>query len=156
MKIKQIDEEIGLINVELKQLKKNIQDPYDWRNFRLPENKSAAKAVINNLTLCYYSEDQVSQINTDKNFDSKNAEPYIVDNSNRLNPLPSQRHKRAAIEVAKKIWSQNPDITIAEMVLSDPINAVFDGKTYSEKTIRTWIKDYCPNNSRGRRPKRAK
>lgn len=156
VKIKQIDEEIGLINVELKQLKKNIQDPYDWKNFRLPENKSEAKAVIDNLTLCYYREAQVSQVNMNGGLtDSSNPESYIADNSNRINPLPSQRHKIAVIKVAREIWGQKPDITIAEMIGLDAINLVCEGKVYSEKTLRNWIKEYCPNRSQGRRPKRS-
>jgi len=60
-------------------------------------------------------------------------------------------------EIAKKIWSQNPNITIREMSESEEILEYTknqQGELYSEKTIRDWIKDLCPNRSPGR-PKKS-
>lgn len=67
---------------------------------------------------------------------------------------PSQRHKIECRKIAKILWEKDPTITIADMIYKDELNKVLDGKTYSEKTIRSWIKDLCPNRSPGRRPKK--
>jgi hypothetical protein len=68
---------------------------------------------------------------------------------------PNQKHKIECRKVAKKIWDENPSITIADMILSDEISNVCEGKVYAEKTLHNWIKDLCPNRSPGRRPKKS-
>jgi hypothetical protein len=83
---------------------------------------------------------------------------YTELNSHTTEPAkklrPSQQHKQNCREVAKALWDENPEITIADMVLRDEITQACDGKLYAEKTIRDWIKDLCPNRSPGRRPKK--
>jgi len=64
---------------------------------------------------------------------------------------PNQRHKIQCRNVAKKIWEKHPTITIANMICKDETIEACDGKLYTEKTIRNWIKDLCPDRSRGRR-----
>jgi hypothetical protein len=66
---------------------------------------------------------------------------------------PNQRHKEAVIAVAKKLWKTNPKITIEEMAYNDEINRVCEGRVYTPKTIRNWIKVDCPNRKSGRRAK---
>jgi hypothetical protein len=68
---------------------------------------------------------------------------------------PNQLHKLKCREVAQKIWKEDPSITIADMIHKDEINEVCDGKVYTEKTIRNWIKDLCPDRSPGRRRKKS-
>jgi hypothetical protein len=67
---------------------------------------------------------------------------------------PNQRHKIECRKIAAKIWENDPTITIADMIYRDEIAKVSTPKTYNEKTLRNWIKDLCPNRSRGRRPKK--
>ncbi len=67
---------------------------------------------------------------------------------------PSQIHKIKCREVAQKLWDEDPTLTIVDMTYKNEINAVFDGKSYVEKTIRDWIKDLCPDRSPGRRVKK--
>jgi hypothetical protein len=67
---------------------------------------------------------------------------------------PSQIHKEKCREVAEKLWGEDPTLTIVDMTYRDEINALFDGKIYTEKTIRKWIKDLNPDSSPGRRPKK--
>ena len=64
---------------------------------------------------------------------------------------PSYRHKRECRKIAKLIWSKNPEITIADMILSNDINKACDGHLYDEKVLRSWINDLCPDRSPGRR-----
>jgi hypothetical protein len=67
---------------------------------------------------------------------------------------PVQIHKERCREVAEKLWAEDPTLTIVDMTYKDEIHALFDGKSYVEKTIRKWIKDLNPDRSPGRRPKR--
>ena len=58
-------------------------------------------------------------------------------------------------EIATRIWDRQPDFTIAAMVNhSEIIHQARkpDGSSYSEMTIRNWIRDLCPNPKPGRRP----
>lgn len=85
-------------------------------------------------------------------YERKKLAPEKISNEKKLRP--SQRHKIAVIEAAKKIWKQDPTITIADMAYRDEINEVCEGKVYREKTIRGWIKHECPDRSPGRRSKK--
>jgi hypothetical protein len=52
--------------------------------------------------------------------------------------------------VAAKLWAQNPEITIEDMIWKYEINLVGgESKNYAEKTLRNWIKDLCLNRSLG-------
>ena len=68
-------------------------------------------------------------------------------------PRPDQRHRLACRKVAKELWKKDRSITISAMAERDEINRLFDGKVYQPATIRTWIKDLCPDRSPGRRKK---
>lgn len=71
---------------------------------------------------------------------------------------PNQRHRKLVRGLAEKIWSMNPEITIADMVKNGEIKKIAvtkKGKNYEEKTLHDWIKDLCPNRYPGRRPKRT-
>lgn len=66
---------------------------------------------------------------------------------------PSQRHKERCRAIAALLWANDPNVTIADMVLRDEI-ALYgcEGKNYTEQVLRTWISDLCPNRKPGRRP----
>lgn len=67
---------------------------------------------------------------------------------------PSQKAKKECRKIAKKIWEKNPQITIADMINHEdllPHTTKKDGIFYTEKTVRNWIKDLCPDRTRGRR-----
>ena len=52
------------------------------------------------------------------------------------------------------IWESEPSLTIEDLIYGDPINKYgCEGHTYSDKTLRNWVKDLCPNRQPGRRPK---
>lgn len=65
----------------------------------------------------------------------------------------SNRHKKLAREKAKEMWKKDPDLTIESIVNSPGINEAVGKTPYTEKAIRKWIKDLCPNPKPGRRPK---
>jgi hypothetical protein len=64
----------------------------------------------------------------------------------------SQKHRERCRAIAELKWQSEPDITIADMVISDEITVHgCQEKHYGEKTIRGWINDLAPNRSPGRR-----
>jgi hypothetical protein len=66
----------------------------------------------------------------------------------------SQRHKEQCRVVAERLWREDPNTTIQDMIFSDEITRDgCEGKVYAEKTLRKWINDLCPNRRPGRRPK---
>ena len=68
--------------------------------------------------------------------------------------LPCQRHRKAVQDIAEKIWSKEPGLTIVDMSKRSEIIHACEKETYSERTLRKWIKDFCPNRDPGRRPKK--
>lgn len=76
--------------------------------------------------------------------------------TNNLNP--SQKARLVCRGIAEKVWADNPHLTIAAMIDRKEIveaSTKAGGKLYSEKTVRNWIKDLCPDRSPGR-PKKQK
>jgi hypothetical protein len=67
---------------------------------------------------------------------------------------PDQRHKEECRAIAKKIWEKNPEMTIVDMIKTKEIDEIrkYKKKPYTDKTLRNWIKNLCPDRSKGRRP----
>jgi len=73
------------------------------------------------------------------------------------NLRPSQKAKIECRKIAEAIWRNSRKITIADMLNEDEIvfaSTKSNGDLYSEKTVRNWIKDLCPNRSPGRPKKK--
>ena len=56
--------------------------------------------------------------------------------------------------IAEKLWAADPTITIEDMIDHDEINNLFVKESWTDKTIRNWIKELCSDRSPGRRPKK--
>jgi hypothetical protein len=68
----------------------------------------------------------------------------------------TQRHKEECRQIAKSIWGKTANLTIADVIRMDAIRKIRcekKPKPYTEKTVREWINDLCPNRKPGRRPK---
>jgi hypothetical protein len=69
----------------------------------------------------------------------------------------SQKARLRCREIAISLWNQKPHLTIAAMInhqkLIKPTTKP-DGTLYTDKTVRDWIKDLCPNRSPGRPKKK--
>lgn len=83
---------------------------------------------------------------------------YLNNNNGNLQPdgeaekklRPSQKHRERCRAVVQFIWESEPDTTIEDMAHKDGINGIAcEGKDYTVKTIRDWIKDLCPNRDPG-------
>ena len=65
---------------------------------------------------------------------------------------PSQRHRERCRAIAELLWGQDPERTIADMIISDEITKYgCEGHNYTEQTLRMWINDLAPDRSPGRR-----
>jgi hypothetical protein len=70
---------------------------------------------------------------------------------------PSQKARNKCRDIARRIWMERSKITIADMLIESEIvhaSKKSNGDLYSEKTVRNWIKDLCPNRSPGRPKKK--
>lgn len=86
----------------------------------------------------------------------------VVELENKFIPVKviklrcTQRHKEECRQIAKSIWDIMPDITIVGMIRTDEIRKIRGEKKpnpYTERTVREWVNDLCPNRKPGRRPK---
>jgi hypothetical protein len=63
------------------------------------------------------------------------------------------KHRAEVRKVARKLWKQDRDLTIAALIQRDEINIIkkSDGTNYSEGTLREWTRDLALSNKPGRR-----
>lgn len=66
----------------------------------------------------------------------------------------AQLRKNSVRQAARKLWEQDPSITIADMIFRDEINSLLEDKTFDQKYLRSWMQDLCPNHAPGRRAKK--
>jgi hypothetical protein len=76
---------------------------------------------------------------------------------------PNQKHREQVRDVARRIWREDPTVTIADMIRRDEIREMFapgmaapevpQSKEYKQKTLRNWVKDLAPTHKPGRRAK---
>jgi hypothetical protein len=65
-----------------------------------------------------------------------------------------QRLRERCRAIAEMIWEQHPEITITQLIQSDLIFQFGCEREFrSEKAMRSWINDLCPNRGAGRRSK---
>jgi hypothetical protein len=70
---------------------------------------------------------------------------------------PAQKAKTEARKVAVKLWKEDRQMTIQDLINKEEMIEVTrrpDGNLYTEKTVRNWINKLCPDRSPGRRPKK--
>lgn len=77
------------------------------------------------------------------------------DESERRALRPNQRHKERCRAIAEMMWSSDPSMTIAALILTDEITKFgCQCKIYSDGVLRDWVNDLAPNRSPGR-PRKA-
>lgn len=128
----------------------------NWDGFELPQEHALAACFVNRLVGSHYRADDVDR------FLKRYTEPSEERKSPEVKPklsrsVSSQERIKKCREIAKQIWNQQPDLTIAGMINRNEIIRQTkrpDGSTYSEMTVRSWIRDLCPNPKPGRRPEK--
>lgn len=101
-----------------------------------------------------------NQTNINGNTQSQQIEPDYKDTQSQPGKKTVKRHsamcREKCREIAKRLWANNPTITIREMTEQDDVienSKKINGQLFNEDTIRSWINDLCPNRSPGRPPK---
>ena len=127
----------------------------NWDEFSLPTDPGIGRCYANFLIDSKYTAEEVER------FLSTGHEPNDIEPLPQVETKPgrsshAQEANKKCREIATRIWERQPDFTIAAMVNhSEIIHQARkpDGSSYSEMTIRNWIRDLCPNPKPGRRPK---
>jgi len=112
----------------------------EWSKFELPDSFTETTHFLALLRQSLFSIEELGQLQQKQ----KPEEKKLTDD---------QRRRVACRKEAEKIWADDPNITIADMILSDELNLLCENRIYAEKTMRNWINDLCPNRDPGRRPK---
>lgn len=123
-----------------------------WTECELPSKSHLAKAVLARLSECIFRRGDVNEFQDE--FIPKIASDEKAHSKKTPAPKklrPNQRHKISCRAEAEKLWKEDPSITIADMIHRDELNKVCEGRLYTEKVMRKWINDLCPDRSRGRR-----
>lgn len=133
-----------------------------WEGYEFPQDKDLSAHFIGVLLNSYYPGEEVY-----KRLSSP-AETILGEGSAQPTPVaekaepavkqrklrPEHRHRTACREAAGKIWEEDPKLTIKEMIDRKEITDACQGAAYVRTTIRTWIKDLCPNRKPGRPKKK--
>jgi len=72
--------------------------------------------------------------------------------SNRGRWKDRDKHREEVRKISRKLWKQNKDLTIADVIRHDDINKVAPNK--ADSTLRSWTKDLAPSNKPGRPKKK--
>jgi hypothetical protein len=64
---------------------------------------------------------------------------------------PNQEARIACQQIAKVIWEDEPDRTIASVVIDNLIQKYGGGRKYVDETVREWVKVVAPTHVRNRR-----
>ena len=146
---------IGPLEKHIEQSEKMLSSVrgLDWNEIEHPASVKEAKQIITELVNSLFKMEDVEEFQKQFGIKGKADEvPKPISTPRKLRP--NQRHKTECRKVAERLWQEDPAITIADMALKDEINKLFGGRTYTEDTMRNWIKDLCPDRSAGRRPKK--
>lgn len=90
----------------------------------------------------------------DEDHDDPAGDHELFESKPKMRPV--QRHRERARAVAALVWSRNPDITIADMIVRNEVNRIAcEGgqRIYNETVLRRWIKDLRPQGQPTGRPK---
>jgi len=126
----------------------------NWDEFELPQERDIEGCFASCLINFKYRAEEVDRI-VPKQPDLAHEEVPPAGESKSPRSVHAQECNKKCREIAKHIWDRQPDFTIAAMINHSQIIHQAkkpDGSSYSEMTIRNWIRDLCPNPKPGRRP----
>jgi hypothetical protein len=147
--IEPLQERLQDVQTYLKSIKTS-----NWDEFSLPTDPGIGRYYANFLTNSRYLSEEVKRF-LPTGPDSTDIEQPPQVETKAARSVYAQGVNKKCREIATRIWDRQPDFTIAAMVNhSEIIHRARkpDGSSYSEMTIRNWIRDLCPNPKPGRRP----
>lgn len=66
-------------------------------------------------------------------------------------PRAPTRSKITCQEIAKGIWKEQPELTIAAMIKQDILKIYGHSSNYEDKTVRKWLSEVAPEHVKSRR-----
>jgi len=133
-----------------------IQD-YTWTEFGLPHDYELATGFIEALTNSHYLKEEVTRF-----LPWPVKSPATPQKAMIQSKTPKLAHSQACKlkcrKIAKRIWEQDPILTIAEMIKQPEIvknSRKLNGLPFSESSVRNWISCLCPNLKLGRSLKKS-
>ena len=146
--IEPLQERLQGVRVYLESIKTS-----NWDEFGLPTDQGFGGCFASFLINSRYSAEEVDRFLPKPSHSTYIEPPPQVENKPaRL--MYAQEVNKKCRQIAKRIWDRQPDFTIAAMISHSEIIRQArkpDGSSYSEMTIRNWIRDLCPNPKPGRR-----
>lgn len=126
----------------------------NWDEFSLPTDPGIGRWYSSFLINSRYLSEEVERF-LPTGPDSNDIEQPPQVEAKPARSAYAQEVNKKCREIATRIWDRQPNFTIAAMVNHSEIIRQAkkpDGSSYSEMTIRNWIRDLCPNPKPGRRP----
>jgi len=124
-----------------------------WDEFELPADPGLEGCFSRRLINARYRAEEVERFLPRQSSSPQEPLPPAAESKTSRSAYAQERNRKCR-EIAKRIWNQQPDFTIAAMVNHSEITRQArkpDGSPYSDLTIRNWIRDLCPNPKPGRR-----
>jgi preprotein translocase subunit Sss1 len=154
---KVIDEQIEPLQERLKGCQTYLESikTSNWDEFSLPTDPGIGRCYSSFLINSRYRSEEVERFLPTGPDSNDIEQPFQVETKPVRSAYAQEVNKKCR-EIATRIWDRQPDFTIAAMVNHSEIIRQArkpDGSSYSEMTIRNWIRDLCPNPKSRRRPK---
>ena len=128
-----------------------IQD-YTWAEFGLPHDYELASTVIETLVNSRYLKEEVTRF-FPWPIKSYAAAKKAMFQSKTSRLTHSQKCKLNCRKIARRLWEQDPLLSITEMINQPEIisnSRKLNGLPFSERTVRNWISCLCPTRRSGR------
>ena len=128
-----------------------IQD-YTWAEFGLPHDYELASIVIETLVNSRYLKEEVTRFLPWPVKSGKTAQKAMIQ-SKAPRLTHSQRCKLNCRKIARRLWEQDPLLSITEMINHPEIienSRKLNGMRFSERTICNWINCLWPKRITGR------
>lgn len=127
----------------------------DWNEFKLPEMKAEAVAVLTALVNSLYHIEDTKKYFSEPEIEKKEIIPEFF-KAKKLRP--DQEAKLKVQQVAKELYDKHPEIDTVKEMVDRPEILEAGGKNYQPDTRHKWISEIAPRRAKnpGIRPEKKK
>jgi len=127
----------------------------DWNEFKLPEMKAEAVAVLTTLVNSLYHIEDIKKFLGVDEIEKKEIIPEFF-KAKKLRP--DQEAKLKVQQVAKELYDKHPEIDTVKEMINRPEILEAGGKDYQPGTCHKWISEVAPRRAKtpGIRPEKKK
>ncbi|MCD4821919.1 MAG: hypothetical protein K8R11_07600 [Methanococcoides sp.] len=127
----------------------------DWNEFKLPEMKAEAMAVLAVLVHSLYHIEDIKKYFSEPEIEKKEIIPEFF-KAKKLRP--DQEAKMKVQQVAKELYDKHPEIDTVKEMVDRPEILESGGKDYQPGTRHKWISEIAPKRAKdpGIRPEKKK